>query len=686
MIESVELSNFLSHKNNIIKFDEGITALIGHNGAGKSSIMDAVMFSLFGDTGRDATIDQLQRTGENQTYTKTTFKIKGTKYHALRTIANGTSKRIELQDESGELIAKGDGAVKEKIKELIGLDHSALKIASIVPANELQSIVEKGDVFRDLVDKVLGAEKFKKLDKLMTKGKKEFETHLKEKFQENSYTDVKRLEGEIKEAEVAVSHSIPKREELEKEKEKIKRNIKDLDKEIADDIQKEKQLEMVETKKDEFISYVKKEIEKEREKENSDKKRRDACQGKISIASQKNTLEDKVKNLKLQMDENREELGKLNNKKSVLENALELTDELENGTCPVCNSEVDQLEPKYQKEHIESEINSLEEKIVELDKKSTQLNDNNEKTTNELDKAKEATIVLAANSIENESQLQKLVESLKIKINKNQEIEIAINSGQLLEASLIDMTAEKMFSNIMQVEKDSEGFNHNEFQLKKENLAENRHRLEEVIRNSGQIANKITSAEKRIEELNPIIKEMKLASDFISEIDKIKNEVFSDKSKTFVGLRYYALRQISEKASSYLEILGTSVRRVKLEESNQKITTLCDTISGIRPLGGFSTGEQRCVALAIRLAMSELMTRTPLKTIMLDEPTANLDPLRCDMFLEALRKLSNSLNQNFQFIIATNQEELWTNANVGTLYKLENPKTNDTIVKKLSHQ
>lgn len=686
MIESVELSNFISHKNNIIKFDEGITALIGDNGAGKSSIMDAVMFSLFGDTGRDATIDQLQRTGENQTYTKTTFNIKGTKYHALRTIAKGTSKRIELQDESSELIAKGDGAVKEKIKELIGLDHSALKIASIVPANELQSIVEKGDVFRDLVDKVLGAEKFKKLDNLMKKGKKEFETHLKEKFQENSYTDVKRLEGEIKDAEVEIAHSIPKKEELEKEKEKIKKNIEELDKEIADDIKKEKQLEMIKTKKDELVSYVKKEIEKEREKEKSDKKRHDACQGKISIASQKNTLEDKVKNLKLQIDENSEELGKLNNKKSVLENALELTDELENGTCPVCNSEVEQLEPKYQKEHIESEINSLEEKIVELRKKSTQLNDNNEKTTNELDNAKEATIVLEANSIQNESQLQELAESLKIKIKRNQAIEIAINSSQLLEASSIDVTAEKMFSNIMQVEKDSEGFEHNEFQLKKENIAENRQKLEEVIRNSGQIVNKITSAKKRIGELNPIIKEMRLASDFISEIDKIKDEVFSDKSKTFVGLRYYALRQISEKASSYLGILGTSVRRVKLEESNQKITTLCDTISGIRPLGGFSTGEQRCVALAIRLAMSELMTRTPLKTIMLDEPTANLDPQRCDMFLEALRKLSDSLNQNFQFIIATNQEELWTHANIGTLYKLENPKTNDTIVKKLSRR
>ena len=73
----------------------------------------------------------------------------------------------------------------------------------------------------------------------MKKGKKEFETHLKEKFQENSYTDVKRLEGEIKDAEVEIAHSIPKKEELEKEKEKIKKNIEELDKEIADDIKKQ---------------------------------------------------------------------------------------------------------------------------------------------------------------------------------------------------------------------------------------------------------------------------------------------------------------------------------------------------------------------------------------------------------------------------------------------------------------
>ena len=263
---------------------------------------------------------------------------------------------------------------------------------------------------------------------------------------------------------------------------------------------------------------------------------------------------------------------------------------------------------------------------------------------------------------------------------------VSINSGQLLEAATIDSHAKMKYEKILQIEEESQGFDHDEFRTKKNTLTQNRQKLEQIIENSGQISNKITSAEKRMEDLKPIIKEMKLASGFISEINKIKDGIFSEKSNTFVGLRYSALRKISEKASSYMGILGTNVRRVTLKEIDKTIVTECDTIEGPRALGSFSTGEQRCVALAIRLAMSEMMARTPLKTIMLDEPTANLDQERCDMFLEALRKLSNSLNQNFQFIIATNQEELWTNAKIGTLYKLENPNNKGTIVKEVIRQ
>ena len=64
MITSVELSNFLSHKKNIIEFDSGLTVLIGSNGAGKSSIMDAIIFSLFGVNRRGSLIETLQKEGE----------------------------------------------------------------------------------------------------------------------------------------------------------------------------------------------------------------------------------------------------------------------------------------------------------------------------------------------------------------------------------------------------------------------------------------------------------------------------------------------------------------------------------------------------------------------------------------------------------------------------------------------
>ena len=104
MIESVELNNFISYKSETIKLDGGITALIGSNGAGKSSILDAVMFSFFGESGRNVNLPDLQRIGENQMYTKTTFKIKGEKYSAFRHYVNGKVKKVELQDEAGELI------------------------------------------------------------------------------------------------------------------------------------------------------------------------------------------------------------------------------------------------------------------------------------------------------------------------------------------------------------------------------------------------------------------------------------------------------------------------------------------------------------------------------------------------------------------------------------------------------
>ncbi|PNV77182.1 MAG: hypothetical protein C0200_07515, partial [Thermoproteota archaeon] len=44
---SVDLRNFRSHINTKLDFSDGVIAIIGENGAGKSSILEAINYALF---------------------------------------------------------------------------------------------------------------------------------------------------------------------------------------------------------------------------------------------------------------------------------------------------------------------------------------------------------------------------------------------------------------------------------------------------------------------------------------------------------------------------------------------------------------------------------------------------------------------------------------------------------------
>ena len=104
MITSVKLHNFLSHKDTELSFDNGVTVFIGENGAGKSSIIEAITFALFGKTRRGA-IEDVIRDGETQAVTQIYFEVNGKKYQAIKKIHGNTSPQ-ELLDDNSLPIAK----------------------------------------------------------------------------------------------------------------------------------------------------------------------------------------------------------------------------------------------------------------------------------------------------------------------------------------------------------------------------------------------------------------------------------------------------------------------------------------------------------------------------------------------------------------------------------------------------
>ncbi|TAK18368.1 MAG: SMC family ATPase, partial [Nitrosarchaeum sp.] len=76
MITSVELGDFLSHSETKLEFGNGVTVFVGQNGAGKSSIIDAITFALFGQHTRKSNKGLIKR-GANQGFAKVEFNING---------------------------------------------------------------------------------------------------------------------------------------------------------------------------------------------------------------------------------------------------------------------------------------------------------------------------------------------------------------------------------------------------------------------------------------------------------------------------------------------------------------------------------------------------------------------------------------------------------------------------------
>src|SRR3970282_2215074 len=143
MITSIELGDFLSHSETKLEFGNGVTVFVGQNGAGKSSIIDAITFALFGQHTRKSNKGLIKR-GANQGFAKVEFNINGKQYQAVRKI-----------DNKGGLAAK----FTEKINGEF-LDFEKLKIASIVQQGELNAIIKaKPKEFKELLNAIIGIDK-----------------------------------------------------------------------------------------------------------------------------------------------------------------------------------------------------------------------------------------------------------------------------------------------------------------------------------------------------------------------------------------------------------------------------------------------------------------------------------------------------------------------------------------------
>jgi len=690
MIRNIELVDFLAHSNTKLEFENDATVFVGDNGAGKSSIIDAITFSLFGEHTRKNNKGLIRR-GANQGFAKIEFSANGKNYQAIRKIdSKGTLTAQFAEDVNGKLIPIAEGERKQfgesmtkHVEETLGMDFEKLKIASIVQQGELNSIIKaKPKEFKELLNTIIGIDKLDTALASMRTVQREFRSTIQKKF---GYDDIQVVENKITEYQNESKNAQPRLEQLDVEKKEQELLISKLEKQIQNDSTKESQLKDLESRKKEWQEYAK-DVIKSIQNEVAEKEEIvNECKPCFAISKNKNEIESEINKIQKELYVIESELNDLEKKQVRLEEHEELAEKLvlKDGKCPVCDSSVDHLKPLFQKKHIEEEIEVIQKKVLELEHEKDEFEQNTVNLSHELEKAKKAETILSTHKIKNESQLDEIIAEIKMKVSQMQKIPLTVNSGQLVETTTLDSHAKTIYENIVSLETSTSGFDQQKFLENIQSREISTNRLSQINQEYGEISGKIKQVKMELDKLGSTLKELKHVRGYVTELELIQKNVYEREGPVSKSLRSWALEIISQKASEYLEKLNTKIQRISLSEKTRDVNISCYSRNTTLDIESLSGGEQVSVALALRLGMSHLLGASNLNFMILDEPTAHLDSERRKSLVNVLSQLTNlKEDSSMQFIIITHDAEIFDDSSVENIYKFEsNP--NGTVVSRL---
>jgi len=676
MIKSIELVDFLSHSDTNLEFKDGVTIFVGDNGAGKSSIIDAITYSLFGEHTRK-NVKSLIRRGTNQGYAKIEFSIRDKQYEAFRKIKNVSSNYLEAKffdttDNNRIDIASGERkqyneSMKEEIEKIIGMDYKKLQIASIVEQGKLNEIIELKPAERqELFNSVIGIDKLNIASKYMLENIKKFREKIKTDLGYND-DDIENLTRKFENCQQDIKETQPKKNQLELKQKQIQEKLTELQNELEIETPKIDKIDQLELRKNELLKYVK---EKERaiqqQISENERKIRD-CEGCFEEIQENTGFEVKIQKVEEAVEETLNKIKEISNQiaslneKQILASKLQLKD----NKCPVCDSTVEKLNPFFQEEHIKDEIIKLQQEIKLKEKERDTYTQKRREFEEKVQKTRNAESTLRAHSINTKEELLGIKKETEIQKEKLS----LTNNNDLKEISQIDNQAKLIFENILKLELETKGFKEEGFLNLKKIIIEKQSELSQINQETGRMLEKIDLAKKEMDEIKKIISELKIVRKYILKLEKIEENIFNKKGSVATSLRSWALNSISLKASEYLSSLNTKIQRVSLSEKD----IMCYSNTETLDLKSLSGGESVSIALALRLGMASLLGSSNLNLMILDEPTTHLDAERKKLLVGILSQLSeiSNLQLPMQFLIITHDEEIFEDSNVGQIYKFE---------------
>lgn len=702
------MNNFLSHTDTSLDFHPGITVFVGHNGSGKSSIIDSITFALFDEHTRKSDKNLLTRgmggyvNNETGSFVILEFSIGPTNYRIRRQIDSQgrlTSAKLEqiLKNDSssnspgtdqhdksvyrpiisGERKQLGESVIRET-ESIMGINYTKLQIAGIIQQGEISKIIDsQPKEFKELLNNMIGLDRLDKSFNNMHVVIEEFRKILREKTQ--GYDD--------NQINILIKKTADNESRLLQSKQTLNTVIEHLSQKTKTLNELEKQIEILEpkiAKLSELKSLESTLLKYFRERSNSLKTEIDKLQRMIAdLKSAVIFLRDKdqvlitIQMVNAELDELNNKVIKVEGEIGKLEGFTECAQKIQikDGKCPVCNSDIISLNQMFDISHITLELNK------KFKEKQILLSEISKLNKEEMEfKRKEKNIISAERTLLNydfdigdstdtlEDKLENLKKDYqtisKLKSDTLENINLSKYRLDDYSSNLIDII-HIMRNDVLEIDLDF-------YQQKK--LTKNKLLLEMVnIHNQKAILEKtVIDIQRENSEFQSLISELSSASKFISDLENIRSMVFNRDGIVSSSLRTRALALISAKASEYINIFNVGLSRITLVEKPREIKVLCYGKRGEIDTISLSGGEKVAVSLAIRMGIAFLMGSSKIDFIVLDEPTTNLDEERRRSFVKIISDVfSKGMSPLSQMIIITHDEEIFENSEVEQVYKFK---------------
>lgn len=336
-LRGIQLENYRRFEFAQTEFPDGIVGILGNNGVGKSTLVEALAWALYGNeasrTGKDE-IKRITARPSDVCRVILDFQIQGDNFRVVRQLKGKSNTADASVIVNNKICARGTSAVTDFVAKTLGMDYRAFITSFYAPQKELNILSDFQPYRRkELLARMLGIENIDFALKNLRTDKREIE--IKTELMELHLKDKDKLALEKRERELRVenleSEIIEKRAnfaELKEEFEKFKNKVKELREKFEEYNFLEKKLTEKRTEKKGLLSQLENE-EEERKRLLSLSDEIENLRPKISIHKKtKKTLEElDEKRLKFERKKmNEEQILNLGKSIKVFENRLKELD------------------------------------------------------------------------------------------------------------------------------------------------------------------------------------------------------------------------------------------------------------------------------------------------------------------------------------------------------------------------